>query len=92
MADRLYTSTDQIYPGQNLTLTCNTTVNNTIKWTRNGIEVKKSDAYIIEQNLLIVKNITPEDSGKSHSITLARNIAHVVSKYKCVITHVTSQS
>lgn len=64
VADGLYKSNDQIYPGQNLTLICNTTANNNIKWTRNGIELKESDRYIIHQTVLIVKNTTPDDSGK----------------------------
>lgn len=44
-------------------LTCNTTTNNNINWTKNGIELKESDRYTIDQNVLTVKNTTPEDSG-----------------------------
>lgn len=80
MADGLYESKDQIYPGQNLTLTCNTTVNNAIKWTMNGNELKNSDRHLIKQNVLIVKNATPEDSGKlplfKALITVFPNIAN----------------
>lgn len=64
MEGGLYKNKDQIYPGQDIILTCNTTANNTIKWTKNKIEINMSDRYTINQNVLTVKNTTPEDSGK----------------------------
>lgn len=89
VADGLYKSKDQIYPGQDFTLTCNTTLNNTIKWTRNGIELQTSDRYIIEKNVLTVKNSSPADSGKLQpNITVCGNIANVantVSHYEITV-------
>lgn len=76
VADGLYKSKDQIYPGQNLTLTCKTPVNNTVMWTRNGIVIKESDRYIIDQTVLIVKNITPDDSGKLKITSMLYTILH----------------
>ncbi|KAG7322861.1 hypothetical protein KOW79_014207 [Hemibagrus wyckioides] len=78
VADGLYKNKDQIYPGQDIILTCNTSAKNTIKWTKNRIEINMSDRYIINQNVLTVKNTTPEDSGQYECSTIENSIPYVI--------------
>lgn len=62
--DGLYGSMDQIYPQNDLTLTCNTSESGNIIWTKDGNELVPSDRYSIEKTALVVKKTTPDDSGK----------------------------
>ncbi|XP_053372040.1 adhesion G protein-coupled receptor F5-like [Clarias gariepinus] len=78
VASGLYKSSDQIYPGQNLKLTCNITVNNSIQWMWNGIELQGSDRYEIVQTVLTIKNITPDDSGQYECRTTKNLIPYVI--------------
>lgn len=68
--DGLYQSRDQIYPENNLTLTCNTKVNDSITWKKNGYDLVPSDRILIFKTTLVVKETTPNDSGKYKKILL----------------------
>ncbi|XP_053097360.1 adhesion G protein-coupled receptor F5-like [Pangasianodon hypophthalmus] len=45
---------------------------------RNGIELKSSDRYIIEQTVLTVKSTTPDDSGQYECRTTENSIPSVI--------------
>ncbi|TSM12543.1 Adhesion G protein-coupled receptor F5 [Bagarius yarrelli] len=60
--DGLYRNSTQIYPENDLILTCKT-ANDSITWTKDGKEIVASDKYIINKTSLIVKNTTPTDTG-----------------------------
>lgn len=70
--DGLYESKSQVYPQNDLSLTCKTT-NNSIIWIKDRNKLEASNKYIIDQTnktTLIVKNITPTDSGKLQKLFL----------------------
>lgn len=62
--DGLYQSRDQIYPENNLTLTCNMKGNDSITWKKNGYDLVPSKEILILNTTLVVIKTTPKDSGK----------------------------
>ncbi|KAB5543737.1 hypothetical protein PHYPO_G00083030 [Pangasianodon hypophthalmus] len=76
--DGLYESTDQIYPENDVTLTCNTTVNDNITWTKDGKELAASDKYLINKTALVVKNTAPSDSGVYECRTRVNSMPYVI--------------
>ncbi|XP_060764579.1 adhesion G protein-coupled receptor F5-like [Neoarius graeffei] len=76
--DGLYKNSGNIYPGTNLTLTCNPPVNNGIIWTINGNKLQPSDKYVINKTGLTVNNATPSDSGEYACTTTVNSTPYVI--------------
>ncbi|XP_060764226.1 uncharacterized protein LOC132873038 [Neoarius graeffei] len=76
--DGLYQSRDQIYPENNLTLTCNTKVNDSITWKKNGYDLVPSDRILIFKTTLVVKETTPNDSGVYECRTTMNSMPYVI--------------
>ncbi|XP_053542636.1 adhesion G protein-coupled receptor F5 isoform X5 [Ictalurus punctatus] len=71
--DRLYVSNGNIYPGANLTLTCNPPVNNSIQWTLDGKLIKDNS-----NNILQLDNVSPDDSGQYECTTTVNEMPYVI--------------
>lgn len=65
--DGLYENKSQIYPQNDLPLSCKT-ANGTIIWFKDGNKLEPSNKYIINKTSLVVKNTTPDDTGKLQKI------------------------
>ncbi|XP_053501794.1 mucin-2 [Ictalurus furcatus] len=71
--DGLYGSSGNIYPGTNLTLTCNPPVNNGIKWTLDGKPIVNNS-----NNIHQLDNVTPDDSGLYACTTTVNSMPYVI--------------
>ncbi|XP_060751870.1 adhesion G protein-coupled receptor F5-like [Tachysurus vachellii] len=67
-----------IYPGTDLKLTCNPPETNVINWNLNGIQLKQSDKYVINNIELTVKNAGPTDSGQYSCITTVNSLPYII--------------
>ncbi|XP_053500694.1 adhesion G protein-coupled receptor F5-like [Ictalurus furcatus] len=71
--DGLYGSSGNIYPGTNLTLTCNPPVNNSIQWTMDGKLIEDNS-----NNILQLNNATSDYSGQYACTTTVNSIPYVI--------------
>ncbi|XP_053543050.1 adhesion G-protein coupled receptor F1-like [Ictalurus punctatus] len=71
--DGLYGSSGNIYPGTNLTLTCNPPVNNSIQWTLDGKLIEDNS-----NNILQLNNATSNYSGQYACTTTVNSIPYVI--------------
>ncbi|XP_060751871.1 adhesion G protein-coupled receptor F5-like [Tachysurus vachellii] len=67
-----------IYPGTDLKLTCNPPETNVINWNLNGIRLKQSDKYVINNTELTVTNAGPTDSGQYSCITTVNSLPYII--------------
>ncbi|XP_053371789.1 adhesion G protein-coupled receptor F5-like [Clarias gariepinus] len=70
--DGLYTSSGNIYPGRNLTLTCNPPVNNSLNWSLNGVPLPQS------ANILELNNASSTNSGQYACTTTVNSMPYVI--------------
>ncbi|KAF5890130.1 adhesion G protein-coupled receptor F5-like, partial [Clarias magur] len=70
--DRLYTTSGNIYPGTNLTLTCKPPGNNSLTWTLNGGPLPQSN------NILELNNASPSDTGQYACTTTVNSLPYVI--------------
>ncbi|XP_058268451.1 adhesion G protein-coupled receptor F5-like isoform X2 [Hemibagrus wyckioides] len=78
--DGLYESKSQVYPQNDLSLTCKTT-NDSIIWIKDGNELEASNKYIIDKTnktTLVVKNTTPNDSGVYECRTTENSVPYII--------------
>ncbi|GAA6078928.1 uncharacterized protein LOC113660902, partial [Tachysurus ichikawai] len=76
--DGLYENNGNIYPGTNLTLTCNAPFANDIIWTMNGNQLQTSNKYEINGTGLTVKDVTPNDNGQYACTTTVNSTPYVI--------------
>ncbi|XP_047661111.1 uncharacterized protein LOC113660902 [Tachysurus fulvidraco] len=76
--DGLYENNGNIYPGTNLTLTCNAPFANDIIWTMNGNQLQTSNKYEINGSGLTVKHVTPNDNGQYACTTTVNSTPYVI--------------
>ncbi|XP_060752651.1 adhesion G protein-coupled receptor F5-like [Tachysurus vachellii] len=76
--DGLCENNGNIYPGTNLTLTCNAPFANDIIWTMNGNQLQTSNKYEINGTGLTVKHVTPNDNGQYACTTTVNSTPYVI--------------
>ncbi|KAK3550299.1 hypothetical protein QTP86_024287 [Hemibagrus guttatus] len=78
--DGLYESKSQVYPQNDLSLTCKTT-NDSIIWIKDGNKLEASNKYSIDKTnktTLVVKNTTSTDSGVYECITTENSMSYII--------------
>ncbi|GAA6079399.1 mucin-2-like [Tachysurus ichikawai] len=75
--DGLYENKSQIYPQNDLPLSCKT-ANGTIIWFKDGNKLEPSNKYIINKTSLVVKNTTPDDTGVYECITAENSMPYII--------------